>query len=107
MVQGLLESDVVDVWHVGEGGSVDFRVSSEQFQRIKGDLPGCREVGSVEDIVRREEQQRAMQNEEFEKEWFEDYVSQKLQYVISVICELGCMYGYNSFTTMHFLAPLY
>ena len=74
MVQGLLESDVVDVWHVGEGGSVDFRVSSEQFQRMKGDLPGCREVGSVEDIVRQEEQRRLKLNGT-QQEWFEEYVS--------------------------------
>ena len=74
----MLESEGVDVWHMGEGGSVDFRVTSEQFQRTKGDLPGCREVGSVEEIVRREEQRRAQRKKELNRsqlEWFEDYVS--------------------------------
>ena len=31
-------------------------VSSEQFQEMKGDLPGCREEGSVEELVRKAEQ---------------------------------------------------
>ena len=76
-LHNLLRSDVVDVWHVGEGGSVDFRVSSEQFQRMKGDLPGCREVGSVEDIVRREEQRRSVGKglTRTWQEWFDEYVS--------------------------------
>ena len=73
----MLESEGVDVWHVGEGGSVDFRVTSEQFQRMKGDLPGCREVESVEEIVRREEQRRTgrKQLNQTQQEWFEEYVS--------------------------------
>ena len=70
----------MDVWHVGGDGSVDFRVSSEQFQVMKGDLPGCREAGSVEDIVQREESERRNRTRkrakmQAQQEWFEDYVS--------------------------------
>ena len=55
---------------------MDFRVSSEQFQRMKGELPGCREAGSVEQLVREEEQRRAKrQLNQTQQEWFEEYVS--------------------------------
>ncbi len=79
-VQHLMET--VDVWRVGGEGSVDFRVSSEQFQSMKGDLPECREEGSVEDLIRSTEQAMYKRNlnrtkycGQYKAEWFEEYVS--------------------------------
>ena len=73
-MQHLMET--VDVWHVGVEGSVDFRVTSQQFQEMKGDLPECREVGSVEDIVRKAEQDMFKKDlNNTQQEWFEEYVS--------------------------------
>ena len=60
------------MWHVGEDGSVDFRVRREEFQEMKGDLPECREEGSVEELVR--EMERAHLNRT-QQEWFDEYVS--------------------------------
>ena len=60
------------MWHVGEDGSVDFRVRREEFQEMKGDLPECREEGSVEELVR--EMERTHLNRT-QQEWFEEYVS--------------------------------
>ena len=76
-VQHLMET--VDVWHVGVDGSVDFRVSSQQFQEMKGDLPECREVGSVEEIVGKAEQGSMSKRDlnKTQQEWFEEYVSKK------------------------------
>ena len=73
--------ETVDVWRMGEEGSVDFRVSSQQFQEMKGDLPECREAGNVEEIVRKAEQGMSKRNPNTTKgdqeaaEWFEEYVS--------------------------------
>ncbi len=68
--------ETVDVWRVGGEGSVDFRVSSEQFQRMKGDLPECREVGSVEELVKKAEQAMFKRHlNQTQQEWFEEYVS--------------------------------
>ena len=71
-VQRLMESDDVDIWRIAAGGSVEFRVSAEQFQRMKGDLPECEEAGNVEELVR-EMEQRAP-NRTVRQEWFEEYV---------------------------------
>ena len=64
------------MWHVGEDGSVDFRVRREEFQEMKGNLPECREEGSVEELVR--EMERAHLNTHLNRtqqdEWFERYV---------------------------------
>ena len=64
------------MWHVGEDGSVDFRVRREEFQEMKGYLPECREEGSVEELVR--EMERAHLNTRLNRtqqdEWFERYV---------------------------------
>ena len=71
----LLESNDVDVWRVeAAGGGVEFRVSVEQFQRMKGDLPECEEAGNVEELLREMERQQALNATE-QQEWFEDYVS--------------------------------
>ena len=80
-------ADGVDVWHVGDEGSVDFRVSSKHFKQMKRDLPECREVGNVEDLVKEEEQsmekrylnrtQEGMAKHNLnrtEEDWFNEYV---------------------------------
>lgn len=80
-IKHLLETDGVDVWHVGHGGGVDFRVSSEQFQKMKAELPGCSEAMSVEQLVKDEEKKRAnrqLDNKTKQDWWFERYVSQTL-----------------------------
>jgi len=75
-VQHLLEASGVDVWKVGAEGSVDFRVSREEFHKMKGDLPGCWEERSVEELVREEEQRREKRLlNQTQQEWFEEYVS--------------------------------
>ena len=71
--QGLLDSDSIDVWRAGDGGEMDFRVSSEQFQEMRDDHPGCREVGSVEALVKDEERRRA--DSASQQDWFKQYVS--------------------------------
>ena len=73
-VQQLVET--VDVWSVGSGGSVDFRVSSEDFQEMKGDLPECKVEGGVEELVRKMEKQYLNRTQQ---EWFEEYVSTNLE----------------------------
>ena len=65
------------MWHVGTKGSVDFRISREEFQRIKGHLPECREGRNVEDLVREAEQMMTRKHSlnKTQLEWFEEYVS--------------------------------
>ena len=74
-VQSLLESE--DVWRVGEGGSVEFRTSKEEFQRLKKDLSSCNEVANVESIVRKEEIWIKVRKgiNRTSQQWFEEYVS--------------------------------
>ncbi len=76
VIQSLLEGDGVDVWHVGAGGTVSFRISNEEFLKMKGDLPECRVERSVEELVR--EMEAEIHKESLNKtqqEWFEEYVS--------------------------------
>lgn len=69
-------ADGVDVWHVGVGGSVDLRVSRERFREMKGRLPGCKEGGSVEELVRQAEMMATKQVvNRTQADWFEEYVS--------------------------------
>lgn len=70
-------ADGVDVWKVGDEGTVDFRVSRDQFREMEKTLSGCKEAGSVEEIVRRAERMAAKQltNRTRAAEWFEEYVS--------------------------------
>jgi hypothetical protein len=64
--------EAVDVWHVGSDGSVVFRVRSEEFQEMKGDLPECREEGSVKELLR--DVEKGYFNKTQQDEWFERYV---------------------------------
>ena len=71
-----MEADGVDVWHVGTGGSVDFRVKSKEFQEMKQHLPECSEEGNVEELVRKMEQEMEKKHlNKTQAEWFEEYVS--------------------------------
>lgn len=66
----------VDVWQVGVSGSVDLRVSQARFKEMKGKLPGCREQGSVEELVRQAEMLVTRQPvNRTQQDWFENYVS--------------------------------
>ena len=75
----------MDVWHVGAGGTIDFRISSEEFQKMKDDLPECREERSVEELVR--EMETKMHKESLNKtqlDWFQEYVNSTF-YIIRII----------------------
>ena len=64
----------MDVWHVDSDGSVQFRVRSEEFQKMKGDLPECSEKRNVEELLR--EVERRELNKTQQDDWFERYVRQ-------------------------------
>ena len=67
----------MDVWHVGVGGAVDFRVSKDRFQEMEERLPGCREVDSVEKLLKQAEMLATKETaNRTQSGWFEDYVSE-------------------------------
>ena len=67
----------IDVWKVSPEGDVDFRVKKDQFKGMKKELPSCKVVGNVEDIVRKFEKEvfETSNNKTRADEWFEQYVS--------------------------------
>ena len=74
-----MEADGVDVWHVGAGGSIDFRVKSKEFQEMKRHLPECSEEGSVEELLKKMEKRTKQLNQTRvaqtqQEEWFQEYV---------------------------------
>lgn len=81
-----MEADGVDVWHVGIGGSVDLRMSRHSFRRMKARLPGCREEGSVEGLLRQAEMLATKQLvNRTQEDWFEDYVSYTYSSILGFI----------------------
>lgn len=65
----------MDVWRVGVGGSMDVRMTLDKFREMKEKLPGCREAGSVEELVRQAEMLDAELVNKTNLEWFDKYVS--------------------------------
>ena len=62
-----------DVWRIEDDGRVDFRVERYQFQKMKDDLPECREEAGVEDLVRKMEMEQR-NHEVPQGDWFESFV---------------------------------
>jgi len=72
MIQYLLESSGIDLWHVGTEGEAHFRVPQTKFKRMKSYHSRCKAVASIDGFVRQLERKV---KEVSQKGWFEQYVS--------------------------------
>ena len=94
-------ADGVDVWKIRSEGNVDFRVSKNIFKKMEKTFSGCKEAGSVEEIVRRAERMaiKKQANRTNAAEWFEEYVSSsfsKSPFLLPVLWSVQCLFFLTS-----------
>ncbi len=76
-VSKLAVTDGIDVWRIGSGGKIDFRVTWTKWQEIKRGFPGCDASGYIDTILKNAHKVSAkeMPRNRTEVEWFDEYVS--------------------------------